>query len=82
MLKWKKLTQQSWRRNQHYEFWDGTDKEGFLVCSIRRTIVDETFSVFGYLVSVQGLDAHNFKSLKEAKAHVIAWLVSQRLEES
>ena len=84
-MKWKKLGRNS-RRANYYEFWDGVHDDE-LVCYIRLDTRHEHYEVFSNSAPFYGMetsryDVQPFKTLKDAKDHCVAWIVTKRLEEA
>lgn len=84
-MKWKKHGRNS-RRADHYEFWDYLDNDNNLLAFVRHDTRKGEFRVFANNAEDRELEppfgTPPFKSLTDAKGHVIAYFVNKRLEEA
>ena len=85
-MKWKKHGRNS-RRKTYYEFWDYLDSEGSMLAFVRHDTRKGEFRVFANNAVDSEMDTNRygvmpFKSLTDAKDHVIAYFVNKRLEDA
>lgn len=83
-MKWKKHGRNS-RRANYYEFWDYLDSDGNLLAFVRLDKRKDEYRVFANNFEDRELEPNYhgpFKTMADAKGHIVAYFVNKRLEES